>query len=94
MKLVKVQKILAAMDKIVSRGEQFSWSGLTHISQEAKLNRQTVWRYLKELEGLGHVYKVEKTWRGETAYRYYMTKSGKKLLVSFKDMFEGMDLTK
>jgi len=86
MKLQKVEKILSAMAKIVSRGEHFAWSGLTHISQETKMNRQTVWRYLKELEASGHVYKVERTWRGELAYRYYMTKEGKKLLASFQKL--------
>lgn len=84
MKLQKVEKILSAIRTIVGRGEHFQWAGLTHIASETQMNRQTVWRYLKELEASGHVYKVKKTWRGEVAYRYYMTKEGKKLLSSFQ----------
>ena len=86
MKLQKVQKILKAMERIVGRGEHFEWSGLTHISKNCGENRQTVWRYLSLLEKSVHVYKVEKTWRGETCYRYYMTEQGKKLLSSFKEL--------
>lgn len=86
MNMQKIRRILHSMSEIVSRGEHFQWSGLSHISAVSGLNRQTVWRYLQKLERSGHVYKVEKTWRGETCYRYYMTADGKKLLMSFKEL--------
>jgi predicted transcriptional regulator len=86
MRLEKLRKILQAIADIVSRGEHFEWCGLTHISNNANLNRQTVWRWLAKLEKEGMVYKVERTWRGETAYRYYMTKEGKKFLSSFRKL--------
>ena len=88
MSLDKVRRVLAAIQKIVSRGEQFSWAGLTHIANESGMNRQTVWRYLQKLEREEMVYKVERTWRGEIAYRYYMTEKGKKLLGSFRVLKE------
>jgi len=88
MSLDKVRRVLSAMQKIVSRGEQFAWSGLTHIAQESGLNRQTVWRYLQQLEREKMVYKIERTWRGERAYRYYMTAEGKNLLGSFRVLKE------
>lgn len=86
MKLDKVRRILSAMKEIVSRGEHFQWSGLTHIAEISGLNRQTVWRYLARLEKENMVYKIERTWRGEKAYRYYMTADGKKLLGSFRTL--------
>ena len=86
MKLQRMRAILQAIEEIVRRGEHFEWCGLTHIAKNAKQNRQTVWRLLAILEKEGIVYKVEKTWRGEKAYRYYMTKEGKKFLASFKTL--------
>lgn len=82
----KIRRIFSAMNRIVKRGEQFSWSGLTHIAKESGINRQTVWRYLQKLEKEEMVYKIERTWRGETAYRYYMTESGKRYLASFREL--------
>lgn len=86
MKLEKVRRILSAMDKIMKRGEQFSWSGLTHISQEAGLTRQTTYRYLEKMVESDKVFKVERTWRGEPCFRYYMTQDGRDLLNSFKEL--------
>jgi len=86
MNLQKIRKILQAIADIVRRGEHFEWCGLTHISKNANLNRQTVWRLLTTLEKENMVYKVERTWRGEKAYRYYMTPAGKKLLASFREL--------
>jgi len=86
MKMEKIRKILQAIETMVKRGEHFEWCGLTHIAKNAKLNRQTVWRLLTMLEREEMVYKVERTWRGEKAYRYYMTKEGKKLLASFRTL--------
>lgn len=86
MKLVKARKVLEAIQTIVSRGEHFQWCGLTHLSETSGLHRQTVWRYLKALEAEKMVYKVERTWRGEKAYRYYMTPEGKEFLASFRKL--------
>lgn len=86
MDLHKARKIGEAIQKVVSRGEQYQWCGLTHLAKEASMNRQTVWRYLKVMEKDGLVYKVERTWRGETAYRYYLTSAGKKYVASFKEL--------
>jgi len=90
MKLDTARRICQAMDEIVKRGERFQWSGLTHIASVSKVCRQTVWRYLEKMEREKLVYKVERTWRGETAYRYYMTNEGKKFLKSFRKL-EGME---
>lgn len=86
MNLHKARKIGEAIQKMVGRGEHFEWCGLTHIAKQSGLNRQTVWRYLNAMEKDGLVYKVEGTWRGEIAYRYYLTNTGKKYVESFKEL--------
>lgn len=86
MKLDKARRILQAMDTIMKRGEHFEWSGLTHISKNAGLNRQTTYRYLERMVRNEQAFKVERTWRGETCYRYYMTQDGRDLLNSFKQL--------
>lgn len=94
MKLEKVCRILKAMSSIKRRGEQYEWSGLTHISKNAGLNRQTTYRYLEQLVKNGQAYKVESTWRGETCYRYYMTSKGIDLLHTFKEFPQLESVTK
>jgi len=86
MDINKARVICKAIDKMVKRGEHFNWCGLTHISKEAKLNRQTTWRYLNALFVDGKVSKIERTWRGAVCYRYYLTQEGKEFLASFQEL--------
>lgn len=86
MKLEKARRILSAMDRIVKRGEHFNWSGLTHIAEESGLIRQTTYRYLLELIELGYVERTEHSYHRGEAFRYYMTKEGKKFLKTFQEL--------
>jgi len=94
MKIEKVGRILKAMSAIKRRGEHFEWSGLTHISKNAGLNRQTTYRYLEQMVKNEQAYKVERTWRGEVCFRYYMTSKGIDLLHSFSELHGLESVTK
>lgn len=82
----KVRRIMKVAYHFQSRGEQFVWGGLTHISKECGIPRQTTYRYLERLVVLGMVYKEEYTYNGGLSYRYRLTHEGIDYLAGWREL--------
>jgi len=82
----KVKTLMKVAYHFQSRGEHFAWGGLTHISREAKIPRQTTYRYLERLVVLGLVYKEKYTYHNDESFRYRLTHEGIDYLAGWREL--------
>ena len=72
-RVVKTLKALRRLHSLLGRGESFLISDVHRVS---KLSRATTYRYLKQLNELGHVAILAKPYRGGFANGYALTQKG------------------